>query len=258
MSLFAQDYGAESTAASPAGSPFAPDHDIQLLLPASVTRSLAKRLFFDIRDALFPENFPLLQLTSRPVDTGMLLGDIVSLPWYRTIFTNVGNVIAPETLPPLELESRPVDVGELISDQMSHQWWSSLLRNLADRIAPERMPPLQLTSRPFDASLQDGSVQVVRWSSTISLPRVPVSARQFVTNEPLKPRIHRAPLAPQLAGIAVAQSPVPNDPAPANMHAAHGAKLRGKLSRSRVREAILISVAVLEALYLAASFFGLA
>src|SRR5216683_1036104 len=38
MSLFAQDYGAESTAASPAGSPFAPDHDIQLLLPASVTQ----------------------------------------------------------------------------------------------------------------------------------------------------------------------------------------------------------------------------
>lgn len=256
MSLSPQHYGTGSAPVSPRDSTATPDHDIQLLLPESVTRSLGKRLFLDVRDALFPEKLPPLQLTSRSVDTGMLLGDIVSLPWYRTIFTNVGNVIAPETLPPLELESRPVDVGELISDQMSHQWWNSLLRNLVDQIAPERLPALDLTARPFDAGVQSGPVQVVRWSSTINLPRVPVSARQFVTNEPLKPRIHRAPLAPQLAEVSVAEPVLPIEAPTVNVRA-HGDKLRGKLSRSRLREGILISVAVLEALYLLASFFGL-
>jgi hypothetical protein len=257
MSLLPQSYGAESPPGSPADSATIPDHDIQLLLPESVTRSLGKRLFFDIRDALFPEKLPPLQLTSRPVETGMLLGDIVSLPWYRTVFTNIGNVISPETLPPLELETRPVDVGELISDQMSHQWWTSLLRNLVDQIAPERLPPLNLTARPFDTGVQSGPVQVVPWSSTINLPRVPLSARQFVTNEPLKPRVQRAPLAPQLAEVSVAQPVLPIDAASANVHA-HRAKLKGKLSRSRLREGILIAIAVLEALYLLASFFGLA
>jgi hypothetical protein len=255
MNFSPQNYGGNPTPAD-ADSQSSPDRDIQLLLPGSVTRSLAKRLFVDIREALFPEKFPPLQLTSRPVDTGMLVGDILSLPWYRTIFTNVGNVIAPETLPPLDLESRPVDVGELISDQMSHQWWSSLLRNLVDQIAPERLPPLDLTARPFDAVVQSGPVQVIRWSSTINLPRVPVSARQFVTNEPLKPRIHRAPLAPQLAAVSVSQPAIPIDAPAVNLHA-HGAKLRGKISRSRLREGILIAIAALEALYLLASFFGM-
>ncbi len=78
----------------------------------------------------------------------MLIGDAVSLPWYRTVFTNLGNVINPEVLPPLELESRPLDVGELVSDQMGHMWWTSLLRNLADRVAPERLPA---TATDFDS-----------------------------------------------------------------------------------------------------------
>jgi hypothetical protein len=230
------------------------DRELNFLLPASFNRPLWKRLFCDLRDRLFPEKLPPLQLTSRPVETGMLLGDAVTIPWYRTIFTNIGNVIAPETLPPLELESRPVDVGELISDQMSHQWWSSLLRNLADTIAPERLPPLEVTSRPMDASLQDGSVQVVRWSSTINLPRVPVGARQFITDEPPKPRVHRAPSAPVPGGVAGAPAAVLLGAPP---ESAHGTKLRSALSRSRLREAVLISVAALEALYLVASFFGL-
>jgi hypothetical protein len=231
------------------------DRELNFLLPASATRPLWKRLFYDFRDRLFPEKLPPLQLTSRPVDTGMLLGEAVTIPWYRTIFTNIGNVIAPEMLPPLELESRPVDVGELVSDQMSHQWWSSLLRNLADSIAPERLPPLELTSRPLDAGLQAGSVQVVRWSSTISLPRVPVGARQFITDAPPKPSLHRIPSASLPPAVAGAAPEVLVSPAPPG---AHGTKLRTALSRSRLREAVLISVAALEAIYLIASFFGLA
>ncbi len=126
------------------------DHEINLLLPEGWNRPLRKRLLDDLRDVLSPEKLPPLHLTSRPVDMGMLAGDILSLPWYRTVFTNLGDVISPETLPPLQLESRPVDVGELIGDQMSHMWWASLLRSLADAAAPERLPALQLTSAPME------------------------------------------------------------------------------------------------------------
>ncbi len=129
-------------------------HELDLLLPQSVTRPLWSSLLSNLHDRFFPEKLPPLQLTSRPMNTGMLIGDAVSLPWFRTVFTNLGNVINPEILPPLELESQPVDVGELISDQMGHMWWTSLLRNLADRVAPERLPPLQLTSTPVDADLE--------------------------------------------------------------------------------------------------------
>ena len=132
------------------------NQELDLLLPSSVTGPLWKSLLRNLRDRFFPEKLPPLQLTSRPVNTGMLIGDAVSLPWYRTVFTNLGNVINPEVLPPLELESRPMDVGELVSDQMGHMWWTSLLRNLADRVAPERLPPLQLTSAPVDADLNSG------------------------------------------------------------------------------------------------------
>ena len=157
------------------------NHELDLLLPASVTGPLWRSLLRNLRDRFFPEKLPPLQLTSRPVNTGMLIGDAVSLPWYRTVFTNLGNVINPEVLPPLELESRPMDVGELVSDQMGHMWWSSLLRNLADRVAPERLPPLQLTSAPVDADLKSGSMQLARWSSLITLPKVPLAERKYFT-----------------------------------------------------------------------------
>ena len=146
-------------------------HQLDLLLPQSVTRPLWRSLLSNLKDRLFPEKLPPLQLTSRPMNTGMLIGDSVSLPWYRTVFTNLGNVINPEVLPPLELESRPEDVGELVSDQMGHMWWTSLLRNLADRVAPERLPPLQLTSKPIEADLKSGDMQLARWSSLIIYPR---------------------------------------------------------------------------------------
>ena len=155
--------------------------------PSSVTGPLWKSLLRNLRDRFFPEKLPPLKLTSRPVNTGMLIGDAVSLPWYRTVFTNLGNVINPEVLPPLELESQPMDVGELISDQMGHMWWSSLLRNLADRVAPERLPPLQLTSAPVDADLKSGSMQLARWSSLITLPKVPLAERKYFTATPARP-----------------------------------------------------------------------
>lgn len=233
-------------------------HQLNFLLPDSVTRPLWKSLTINLRDRFFPERLPPLYITSRPADIGMLVGDIVSLPWYRTVFTNLGDVINPETLPPLQLQSRPEDVGELISDMMGHLWWTSLLRNLADRVAPERLPPLQLTSPPVDSSLRSGTMQLFRWSSLITLPKVSLPALPRATSEAPRPSaggtVSPAPW-PVVTGAQPARPvSIMFQPAPTP---AHGTKLQGALSRSRLREAFLISVAAAEALYLAASFFGL-
>src|SRR5258708_9620777 len=125
------------------------DIPLDLLPPSSLTQPLWRSLVGNLRDTFAPEKLPPLELTSRPVHVGLLLGDRLSLPWFRTVFTNIGDVISPEILPPLELESRPVDVGELITDQLSHFWWGSLLRNLADRVPPATIPALNLTSNPI-------------------------------------------------------------------------------------------------------------
>ena len=229
------------------------NRELDLLLPSSVTGPLWKSLLRNLRDRFFPEKLPPLQLTSRPVNTGMLIGDAVSLPWYRTVFTNLGNVINPEVLPPLELESRPMDVGELISDQMGQMWWSSLLRNLADRVAPERLPPLQLTSAPVDADLKSGSMQLARWSSLITLPKVPLAERKYFTATPARPNAPRVgPVAP-FTGFAGMPAGLFEGAA---AHANPG-KLKTALSRSKLREALLISLAVLEAVYLVGSLLGL-
>jgi hypothetical protein len=227
-------------------------HELDLLLPQSVTRPLWRSLLSNLHDRLFPEKLPPLHLTSRPMNTGMLICDAVSLPWYRTVFTNLGNVINPEVLPPLELESRPLDVGELVSDQMGHMWWTSLLRNLADRVAPERLPPLQLTSAPVDADLKSGDMQLARWSSLITLPKVPLAERQFFTTAPVRAHTPRIGSPAPLAGFAGMSSAQIDVPAHANPF-----KLQTALSRSRLREALLISLAALEALYLLGTIFGL-
>ena len=70
-------------------------HDIELLLANSWNAPLWKRLLVGVRDIVSPEKLPPLHLTSRPVNVGMLEGDRLSMPWYRTIFTNLGDVISP-------------------------------------------------------------------------------------------------------------------------------------------------------------------
>jgi len=211
-------------------------HELELLLSDSWNRPLRKRLLDQLRDRLAPERLPPLQLTSRPVDVGMLAGDVLSLPWYRTVFTNLGDVISPETLPPLQLESRPVDVGELIGDQMSRMWWSSLLRSLADAAAPERLPALQLTSAPMDdPSLTAGSMQLPRWSSVISTPKV------FYPDKPKAAYVQ----APRVAAP-------PPKPDPAEVEFVHvlEADLKRDLRRSIFRQRLWVSLAVLELLTL--------
>jgi hypothetical protein len=212
-------------------------HELELLLADSWNRPLRKRLLDHLRDTFAPEKLPPLRLTSRPVDVGMLAGDILSLPWYRTVFTNLGDVISPETLPPLQLESRPVDVGELIGDQMSHMWWTSLLRSLADAAAPERLPALQLTSAPMDdPSLTAGSMQLPRWSSVISTPKVFLPDKPKAAYIPAQPRV----VAP------------PPKPDPAEVEFVHllEADLKRDLRRSIFRQRLWVSLAVLEVLAL--------
>src|SRR5271170_4932592 len=145
---------------------------LDLLPPASLTQPLWRSLAGNLRDTFVPEKLPPLQLTSRPVDVGLQLGDRLRLPWFRTVFTNIGDVMSPETLPPLELESRPVDVGELITDRLSHFWWGSLLRNLADRVAPETQPALNLTAKPILDIIPKSWILLPMWSEVVDTPKV--------------------------------------------------------------------------------------
>jgi hypothetical protein len=223
------------------GSP-STGHELELLLQDSWNRPLRKRLLDHIRDTFSPEQLPPLRLSSRPVDVGMLAGDILSLPWYRTVFTNLGDVISPETLPPLELESRPVDVGELIGDQLSHMWWTSLLRSLADAAAPERLPALQLTSKPVDdPGFAAGRMQLPRWSSVINTPKV------FLPDKPK---------AAYVATLPRVVSPPPK-PDPAEVEFVHNleADLKKDLRRSAFRQRLWVSLAVLEFLALIGTSF---
>lgn len=217
------------------------DSDVQLLLTGTWNVPLWKRLLVQVRDRVAPEKLPPLELTSRPVDVGMLQGDRLSMPWFRTVFTNIGDVISPETLPPLELESRPVDVGELIADQMAHPWWTSLLRNLADKVAPERMPPLELTSKPMDPGGNNESMQLPRWSSVISTPKV------FYPDKPKQEYVLTLP-KPSAA------KPKPDAAEIQFVHALE-ADLRRDLRRSLFRQRFWISLAALEILYLVGSTF---
>jgi hypothetical protein len=143
--------------------------EVNLLPPPELSISLFRSLFGNLRDLIVPKRLPPLQLTSRPLHVGMLVGDILDLPWYRTIVSSIGDLISPETLPPLQLESEPVDV-ELISDQPA--WWRSLLRNLADTLAPERQAALRLTSWPVNPEMASQVLTTPRWSALIDPPKV--------------------------------------------------------------------------------------
>jgi hypothetical protein len=208
---------------------------IDLLLPASLTQPLWKSLLGNLRDRLAPEKLPPLQLTSRPLDLGLPLGERLRLPWFRTVFTNLGEVISPETLPPLELESVPVDVGELITDQLSHFWFSSLLRNLADRLVPERLPKLELTSKPIANIIQETWLLLPTWSDVISTPKV------FYPDKPNAVTSSVAIPLPISAVTATAGLP-PKNPTEAGL-------LRD-LRRSRIRGFVWMGMAAAQVIYL--------
>jgi len=215
---------------------------IDLLLPASVTQPWWKSLAGNLRSTFAPEKLPPLQLTSRPIDMGVPLGDRLQTPWFRTVFTNLGDVISPEVLPPLELESVPVDVGELITDQLSHLWFSSLLRNLADRLVPERLPKLELTAKPVTDIVPDTWLLLPPWSEVISTPKV------FYPDKPSLAPTSSVTLPLPISAVTAPQAMFPKDPTEA-------ALLRD-LRRSRIRRFVWMGMAAAQAIYLVVSMFG--
>ncbi len=214
---------------------------LDLLPPASLTQPLWRSLVGNLRDTFAPEKLPPLQLTSRPVNVGLALGDRLRLPWFRTVFTNIGDVLSPETLPPLELESRPVDVGELITDQLSHFWWGSLLRNLADRVAPETQPALQLTAKPILDIIPKSWILLPLWSEVVDTPKVfyPDKPKSADATRP----VNLQPVAPVEKREALVIEPTAAD-------------LLRDIRRSRIRQRIWIGLATAQILYMVLAAAG--
>lgn len=234
-----QSNAAEAWYPDPPANAELPGIPLDLLPPPELSRPLWRSLAGNLRDTFAPEKLPPLQLTSRPVNVGIPLGDRLRLPWYRTVFTNIGDVLSPEVLPPLELESRPVDVGELITDQLSHMWWASLLRNLADRVAPESLPSLQLTAKPIPDIIPKSWILLPMWSETIDGPKI------FYPDKP-KPAETARPLTPKPA-------PAPIEAQPALSRDPSAADLLRDIRRSKIRRRIWIGLATAQAAYLIAA-----
>src|ERR1700686_79 len=218
------------------------DIPLDLLPPASLTQPLWRSLVGNLRDTFAPEKLPPLQLTSRPVNVGLLLGERLRLPWFRTVFTNIGDVISPETLPPLELESRPVDVGELITDQLSHFWWGSLLRNLADRVAPEAQTALHVTAKPILDIIPKSWILLPMWSEVVDTPKV------FYPDKPKSPDAVRS--------VNLQPVALPVEEREARIAEPTAADLLRDIRRSRIRQRIWIGLAAAQVLFMVAMALG--
>jgi hypothetical protein len=215
---------------------------LDLLPPESLTRPLWRSLVGNLRDTFAPTKLPPLQLTARPVDVGLALGDRLRMPWFRTVFSNIGDVLSPETLPPLELESRPVDVGELITDQLSHFWWGSLLRNLADRVAPESQAALQLTAKPILDIIPKSWILLPLWSEVVDTPKV------FYPDRPKS--------ADALRTVNLQPVALPVEQPVDQVAVVTAADLVRDIRRSRIRQRIWIGLATAQVVYMVLAVIG--
>ncbi len=212
--------------------------DLDFSPPPGLTDGLLRSLAANFRDRFVPENLPPLQLTSRPVDVGVLLGDRLATPWYKSVFRNIGDVIAPEELPPLQLESTPVDVGELIGDELRHGWWTSLLRNLADLVAPERLPALHLSSAPVELAEASPELFTPLWSHLLSGPKI---------YDPSKPR----DMTPGGFNLGPRTAEVEPEPVMAPLEfRLVTEQMKKDIRRGHIREALWVSCAVTEVAFL--------
>jgi hypothetical protein len=232
---------AEAWYPDPESTPTLQDIPLDLLPPASLTQPLWRSLVGNLRDTFAPTKLPPLQLTSRPVNVGLLLGERLRLPWFRTVFTNIGDVLSPETLPPLELESRPVDVGELITDQLSHFWWGSLLRNLADRVSPETQPALNLTAKPILDIIPKSWILLPMWSEVVDTPKV------FYPDKPKPADVRPVNLQPAVLPVEKREALIAERSA---------GDLVRDIRRSRIRQRIWIGLATAQILYMTALALG--
>jgi hypothetical protein len=219
-------------------------YDLDFSPPEGLTLPLWRSLLINFADRFAPERLPPLQLTSTPVDVGILEGDLLNLPWYRTVFTNLGDVISPEILPPLQLESRPVDVGELLGDELSHGWWDSLLQSVRDKLSPEKLPPLQLTSHAVAKFGAESNLQILDWSTLIAGPKI------FLADAP----------QPEYTSTGVEYQPVSPAPKAVMVDPAlviARTQLTRDIGSSRFRRKIWISLAAAEAVFLLVALFKL-
>jgi len=210
---------------------------------------LWRSLILNLADRFSPERLPPLQLTSRPVNTGMMFGDRLALPWYRTVFSNLADVMSPDLGPPLELTSQPVEVGELLGDDLDHGWWTSLLDGLRYRLSPEKEPPLSLSAKPIVAYGANSWLQLMDWSSLLEGPkRYPPSSRidaQFSAAEALAPAPAITPITAAPASAAAAM------PSTQELWAAQ-MQFKRDISRSRFRQKIWMSLVAAEVVLLLA------
>lgn len=211
-------------------------NNLEFAPPEELTLPLWRSLVLNLADRVAPERLPPLQLTSKPMDVGLMLGDRLAAPWYRTVFTNIADVVAPQDRPPLELTSSPVDVGELLGDDLSHGWWYSLLGGLRDRLSPERLPALELTSESFKPYEANTWLQILDWSNLIDTPKVylPDAPRAAVAYAPVElPPAIPAKVAEFAPAILAAQM-----------------QFRRDISRSRLRQKVWISLVAAEIAFL--------
>jgi hypothetical protein len=219
--------------------------ELNLLPPPELNVSLLRSLLGNLRELVSPKRLPPLKLSSRPVNVGMLVGDILDLPWYRTILSGIGDAISPDTLPPLQLESQPVDV-ELISDQPA--WWRSLLRNLADAVAPERQPALHLTSQPTNPEMASTVLIAPRWSSLVATPVV--DTPRLLLPDRWRPAADRpspihAPMRTTLLQLPSLDAPVNSDFNGFNdFESKRVLQLRRSIRSSQIRQVVWIGFAV--------------
>lgn len=209
---------------------------------------LWRSLILNLADRISPERLPPLELTSRPVDTGMMFGDRLALPWYRTVFANISDVVSPEMGAPLELTSRPVEVGELLVDDLSHGWWVSMLDGLRYRLSPEKQAPLSLTSRPIAAYGVNSWLQLLDWSSLLETPKV------FLADVPVETQLIAAEML-ETAPTAVAATTAAAVPVDQQLWAAQ-MQFKRDISRSRFRQKIWITAVAAEAVFLLAYVFN--
>lgn len=204
--------------------------------PEELNLPLWRSLVLNMIDRVAPERLPPLQLTSKPIPVGLMVGDLMEMPWYRTVFTNIADVVAPEMLPPLQLESQPIDVGELLGDEIARPWWNSLLSSVRDRLSPERLEPLEVTSEPVTAYEADTWLQILDWSSLLDTPKVylPDAPHETVTYAPAELSAEAPEIVPDLAPeILAAQMQFTRD-----------------ISRSRLRQKVWISLVATEIAFL--------
>lgn len=168
---------------------------------------------------------------------GILFGDLIELPWYRTVFSNLGDVISPELLPPLNLTSRPIDVGEMLGDSIARGWWYSLLGSLRERLSPVKLPPLHLTSQPVAGFGAEATLQVLDWSNLLDSPKIflPDAPRESADVWQLTPQPGPAPVIARKVDPVILAAQL---------------QFKRDLARSRFRRKIWISVAAAEALFL--------